>query len=144
MKKSIFFLLFSLAITGVWAQTSLPTSFSDFSLPLPTGWTYLNNNGGASTYAVGSDATVACRLDATAEYLEIFFSDVPGVLSYKMKGTAISPNPPFSGTFTVQESIDGTTWTALQTFTTMNSAFTLYTNNVTSTSRYVRFVKLSK
>jgi hypothetical protein len=144
MKKLSFFLLFSLAITGVFGQATLPTAFSDFAVALPTGWTYLNNNGGAATYAVGSDATPACRLDGTGEYLQIFFSDVPAVLSYKMKGTGISPNPPFTGTFTIEESVDGTTWTALQTFTSMNLAFTLYTNNVSSTSRYIRFFYTTK
>ncbi|NVO03976.1 MAG: endonuclease [Bacteroidetes bacterium] len=143
MKKTIFFFLFSLVITGVWAQTSLPTSFTTFSSPLPTGWTYLNNNGGATTYASGSDDLISCRLDGTGEYLQIFFSDVPGVLTYYMKGTATSA-PAFTGSFTVEESIDGTTWTTLQNFTSMNSAFTLYTNNVTSTSRYVRFFYTTK
>jgi hypothetical protein len=68
MKKSIFFFLFSLAITGLWAQTSLPTSFSDFSQALPTGWSYWDGVG-SGVYTTGSDATHACRLDSTGEYL---------------------------------------------------------------------------
>ena len=141
MKKSIFFFLFSLAITGLWAQTSLPTSFSDFSQPLPTGWSYWDGIG-SGVYSTGSDATPACRLDATGEYLEIFFSDVPGALTYYMRGTG--SGTAFSGSFTVEESANGTTWTTLQNFTAMNATYTLYTNNPASTSRYVRFFYTTK
>jgi hypothetical protein len=143
MKKTIFFFLFSLAITGLWAQTSLPTSFSDFSQPLPTGWSYWDGIG-SGVYTSGSDATPACRLDATGEYLEISFSDIPGTLTYYMKGTSMTPPPAFTGSFTIEESVNGTTWTTLQNYTAMNSAFTMYTNNPASTSRYVRFYYTTK
>jgi len=141
MKKSIFFLLFSMVTTVLCAQTTLPTSFSDFSQPLPAGWSYWDGIG-SGVYATGSDATPACRLDATGEYLEIYFSDVPGVLTYYLRGTGSTP--PFSGSFTVEESVDGNTWTTLQNFTTMNATYTLYTNNPNAASRYIRFYYTTK
>jgi hypothetical protein len=144
MKKIIFFFLFSLAITGAWAQTTLPTSFGNFSQPLPTGWSYFDGIG-SGVYATGSDGTPACRLDATDEYLEIFFSDVPGTLTYSIRGTGTTIS--FTGTFSVQESVDGTTWTTMRSFnnaTDLIGTFVSFTDNVSAASKYVRFYYTTK
>ena len=84
------------------AQTTLPTVWN-FSNPTienpPTGWiTGLGTNGtliySGSQNSVGGD-NIACRLDATGEFLTIFFAEKSGPLSYWMKGTAIAPNPAY-------------------------------------------------
>lgn len=136
------------------AQTTLPT-FWNFSSPgiatPPNGWiTGLGSNGNltysGATNSVGGDG-IACRLDATGEYLTIWFADKPGPVSYWLRGTGISPNPAFTGTFTIQESVDGSVWTDLRNFTTANAApgtMTRYVDNPSATSRYVRFFYTAK
>lgn len=147
MKKffSLLFLLPALAI----AQTSLPT-FWNFSTPgistPPTGWTTGLATNGNLTYSgasnsVGGDG-IACRLDGTGEFLTIWFADKPGQLSYWLRGTGISPNPSFTGTFSVQESVDGNAWTDLKVFTTADPApgiMTRYAHQPADASRYIRF-----
>jgi endonuclease I len=152
MKK----LLLSLSLLPLlaFAQTTLPT-FWNFSVPgistPPTGWMAGLGTNGNLTYSgaansVGGD-NIACRLDATGEYLTIWFAEKPGDVSFWAKGTAISPNPPFTGVFDVQESVDGTSWTSMRTFTTaspLTGTMTRYVNTPTSTSRYIRFFYTTK
>lgn len=136
-----------------FAQATLPT-FWNFSVPgistPPTGWTPGLGTNGNLTYSgaansVGGDNT-ACRLDATGEYLTIWFADKPGPVSYWAKGTAISP-PAFTGTFSVQQSVDGTNWTDMRVFTTasaLTGTMTRYVDNPNAASRYVRFFYTTK
>lgn len=154
--KKILFLLFALPLLGS-AQTTLPTfwSFVDPSptgsstnspsgppSPGPTGWTtkldILSTGTTPFVYATGSDGNAACRLDAGGEYVQIWFAEKPGTLSYYIKGTAIG-NPAFSGVFNIQESVDGTTWTNLTSLTAMTNSFVRHTETPSASSRYIRF-----
>lgn len=131
------------------AQTTLPTVWN-FSNPTienpPTGWiTGLGTNGNltysGSQNSIGGD-NISCRLDATGEFLTIFFAEKAGALSYWIKGTGISPNPSFLGTFKIEQSVDGTIWTTLREFTTaspMSGSMTRYVDQPAVTSRYIRF-----
>jgi endonuclease I len=152
MKKFLYFLFFLPALA--MAQTSLP-AFWNFSTPgiatPPNGWiTGLGTNGNL-TYSGGTNSSggdgIACRLDASGEYLTIWFADKPGPVSYWLRGTGINPNPSFTGIFSVQESTDGNAWTAMKTFTTADPApgsMTRYENQPATASRYVRFFYTTK
>jgi hypothetical protein len=155
MKKTIL-LLFVLPFLGM-AQTTLPTFWS-FVNPSPAGAASSNPSGPASdgptgwttkldvsnsgttpfVYATGSDGSAACRLDAAGEYVQIWFAEKPGQLSYYIRGTAIG-TPAFSGVFNIQESADGLTWTNMSSLTTMSGSFTRHTETPAATSRYIRF-----
>lgn len=147
----LWFLLLPLFIN---AQAPLPTIWN-FSTPgiatPPAGWTTGLGTNGNLTYSgaansVGGD-NISCRLDATGEFLTIWFADKPGPLSYWMRGTGISPNPAFTGTFSIQESVNGTNWTPLRTFTTANpvaGTMTRYVDNPSASARYVRFFYSAK
>lgn len=134
-----------------FAQAVLPTAWN-FSTPgiatPPEGWSY-SLGSGSLTYASGVGDNVSIRLDAQAEYLQINFAERPGPVSYYIKGTAIT-GPAFQGEFNVQESVDGSTWTSVHTFTGNTSAsdmtgtLTRYQHNLTATSRYVRFYYTTK
>jgi hypothetical protein len=129
-----------------FAQTTLPTSWN-FSTPgaatPPTGWSYSLGTGNL-TYQSGIGDNVSLRLDVTGEYLQIDFAEKPGPVSYYVKGTAISPNPPFTGTFSVQQSANGTSWTTVRAFTSMSSTLTRYEDNLLSATRFVRFFYTEK
>lgn len=162
MKKLL--IVLNLLPVLAFAQAVLPTSWS-FVSPSPTGTSAASPTGPATSYtekpgwttkldmavtgnspfayATGSDGNAACRLDATGEYVTIAFAEKPGPLTYYIRGTGTS-SPFFTGSFAVQESVDGQSWSAMQTFTSMTSGFTKFTNNPVSASRYVRFFYTTK
>ncbi len=128
----------------IFGQAALP-SFYDFqnfttTANLPVGWT--SNITGTFTYATGQ-AGIAGRLDATGEYVQIYTADPMGAVTYYIKGFLASGS--WTGTFTIEESVNGSSWTALNTHTTLNSTtWTLVTVNPNSASRYLRFFFTNK
>jgi hypothetical protein len=139
MKKLLLFL--SAMPLLAFAQAVLPTSwnFSDPGIANPpTGWSY-DLGTGNTAYQSGVGDQVSLRLDQTGEYLQIHFAEKPGPVSYYIKGTGISPNPAFGGTFSVQESQDGSNWTDVNAFTAMTLTLTRYQHNLAAATRYVRF-----
>jgi endonuclease I len=148
------FLLLLVSVSGwfaLLAQTTLPT-FWDFSNPgintPPNGWTTGLGVNGNLTYSgsqnsVGGDG-ISARLDATGEFISIWFAERPGPLSYWIKGTGISPNPAFTGEFQIQESVDGNTWNVLRSLTSLTGTMTRYVDNPSTNARYVRFFYANK
>lgn len=152
--KRFYLLITSLCLTALAsAQTALPTHWG-FNTPSisnpPNGWILGLGTNGNLTYAGAANSVadgVAARLDATGEFVKIWFADTPGELSYFVKGTGISPNPSFTGTFKIQESVDDVTYTDLRVFTTASPApgtITRFVNNPATASRYVRFFYTEK
>jgi hypothetical protein len=145
MKKLLFIGLF---LSPIWAftQAVLPTAWN-FSTPgvanPPAGWSYSLGTGNL-TYATGVGDNISLRLDQGGEFLQIQFAEKPGTISYYIRGTGIAPNPPFTGSFTVQESVDGANWTTVRNFTSMNTSLTRNQDNLLAGSRYVRFFYTSK
>jgi endonuclease I len=148
---SISFLLFFFSKS--WSQAVLPT-FWNFSNPAienpPTGWSTQLGTGNltysGSNFSVGGD-NISCRLDGTGEFVMIQFAERAGEVSYWMRGTGIAPNPAFTGSFKIQESVNGTSWTDLREFTTANpltSTMTRYVSQPSATARYVRFFYSTK
>lgn len=136
MRRKLTFTFAFLALAGyLSAQALLPTSWT-FSGSAPTGWTL---NGMA--YYTGSGNTIpAGKFDGTGDFLMINYANSAGPLSYYLAGNSFS-----GGTFTVEESTNGTTWTALRTFTSPPAGtYTLFTDNPASTSRYIRFIYTNK
>ena len=167
IKKFILNFSFCAIAIATQAQATLPTFWS-FISPSPSGGTVSNPNApiitysekpGWSTkidisvtgttpfvYAAGSDGNASCRLDGTGEFVQINIADKPGQLSYYLRGTGIG-TPSFTGIFDIQQSIDGTTWTTLRSFTTAappTGAFARYTETLAATSRYIRFFYKTK
>ena len=154
MKNQILSIVVALFTTGVAvAQTPLPTSWGFSTPPItspPNGWTLGLGTNGNTTYTGAANAVgdgVSARLDATGEFIKIWFADVPGELSYFVRGTGISPNPSFTGVFSVQESVDDVTYTNMREFTNASpapGAMTRFVNTPASASRYVRFFYTNK
>ncbi|MBP9186643.1 MAG: endonuclease [Bacteroidia bacterium] len=149
MKKIVLFLCMLPVLA--FAQAVLPTSWN-FTTPgistPPVGWiTGLGTNGNltysAAGYSVGGDA-LSCKLDAKDEFLTVWFADKPGDLSYYVRGTGSGANPPFAGSFKVQESVDGNSWNDIRTFTAMTTTLTRYSETLSASSRYVRFFYADK
>ena len=160
MKKTILLLISGLAAFQLAAQTALPTSWNFSNPPIsspPTGWTSGLATGGTNlTYSgantsIGGDG-IAARLDATGDFLTIWFAEKAGPLSYYIKGTGIPPAASFTGTFSVQESTDGITYSNLKVFTTASpvpggnnmSATNKFVHTPAPASRYIRFFYTEK
>lgn len=124
------------------AQAVLPASWG-FDTATPDGWTESLGSGN-TRYANGFQGA-ACRLDLTGEYVVVQFVEEPGAVTYSLKGQ--NSGGSWQGTFTVQESADGNTWTAMRTLTDgiiPSAAFATYTDNPQPASRYIRWFYTNK
>lgn len=130
-----------------FAQAVLPAAW-DFSNPgisnPPVGWTHSLGTSNL-TYQSGIGDQVSIRLDQTAEYLQINFADKPGPLSYYIR-SQYGSNPGYSGTFSIQESVDGSSWNDIRQFTDgqLGNSLARYQHNLSATSRFVRFYFTNK
>ena len=151
--KKITTIISAMALSfGALAQAPLPTSenFNTFtSASMQPGWS--TNIGGTFTYATGFGTGTAAKLDNTAmtgtitsEYVQVNTSDAMGVVSYYLKGW--NTGGAWSGVFTLEESVLGVTWTALQTYsnTLSSTAYTQYTVTPNSNSRFLRWIFTNK
>jgi len=137
MKRFIYasILVLLVSFTG-FAQAILPTSWSFTTTTLPTGWT----ENEAVFYTASGNTPPAKKFDSTGDNLVIHFASNPGNLTYYLAGNSFT-----GGTFTVEESEFGTTWTALHTFTAPPAGtYTQFTDVPLSTSRYIRFIYTNK
>jgi hypothetical protein len=151
IKKFILnFSFFAIAIASQ-AQALLPTSWN-FSSPSiaspPTGWTLGLGTNGNLTYAFGIGDALACRLDATGEFVLINITDKPGELSYYLSPQ--NAGAAWGGQFDIQESDNGTNWTTLRSITTKSTTTTNFTGgkytetNLKNTTRFIRFFYATK
>ena len=149
MKKiKLFAAIFGLSFATANAQCPLPTGYnfenfisaSSFT-PCTTGWS--SNIGGTFTYATGQ-AGLAGKIDIVNEYVQLFTADQIGVVSYYVKGW--NTGGAWSGTFKLQESTNGTTWTDLTVFanTLSSTAYVNYTVTPNSASRYLKWILTAK
>lgn len=126
-------LLFSL--TG-FSQAVLPTSWSFTTPTLPIGWT----ESESLLYTASGNTPPAKKFDSTGDNLIINFASNPGNLTYYITGNSFN-----GGTFTVEESEFGTTWTTLHTFTTLpTGTYTQFTDVPLPATRFIRFIYTNK
>lgn len=137
MRKSILTVLLAAFAAGTsLAQAVLPTSWSFTTTTLPTGWT----ESGTAFYTGSGNTPPAMKFDGTGDYLIINFASAPGALTYYLAGNTFS-----GGTFTVEESANGTTYTTLHSHTAPPAGtYQQYTDNPNSLTRYIRFIYTNK
>jgi hypothetical protein len=137
-----------LALMGTlsFAQAPLPTSenFNSFIGSFAqAGWTFNENPAGAPNYSYpsgGVAGTAGGRLDESNDNVTVFVGDQMGQVTCALKGTG-SPAP-WQGTLDVQESISGSAWTTITSYTTgmfSTSAFTTFSVTPAAASRYIRW-----
>lgn len=137
--------LFALALLpfAVQAQAPVPTSW-DFAGTAPQGW----SQTGTATYSSTPLVVVApsCKLDNTADVVQIFLADAPGKVKWFIGGATANGNP-WSGTFSVQESQNGTNWTDLKVYTNnlaVSGGLAADSATANGDSRYIRFYFTNK
>lgn len=128
-----------------FAQAPLPTSenFNSFTGTFTQpGWTFNENPNGAPNYSYpsgGVNGTAAARLDESNDNVVVFVGDQMGQITYALKGTITTGS--WQGTFDVQESINGSTWTTLASYTTgvLSTSFATYSVTPSANARYMRW-----
>lgn len=152
MKKiKLIALLFAAQTLQMNAQCPLPTgeSFENFTSATsftanalyPGSWT--SNISGTFTYGSGQSG-LSAKLDLTGEYVQVNTNDAMGVVSYYLKG--FNTGAAWQGTFKLQESTNGSSWTDLTVFTNNlnQNSFVNYTVTPNSNSRYLRWILSNK
>lgn len=134
-------------VANAFSQASLDAYNSFGESQIPLGWTYfLDVSSGSYFYAGGSDETPSARLDATGEYIMVQFAEKPHQLSYFIRSTGIGTPVAPGTTFTVQQSVNGVSWTSLRVLNTTNLSgnFIQFTDDLLPNVRYVRFFYTNK
>ena len=131
MKKIILATFLSFLTIALYSQAVLPTAWSFATVNLPVGWT----ESGTAFYTASGNTPPAMKFDNTGDFLIININSSPGDLTYYLTGNGFA-----GGTFTVEESDLGSTWTALHTHTSPpNASYMMYTDTPQSTTRFIRF-----
>ena len=124
------------------AQATLPTAWTgpwqERIGEEPTGWAF---------YGLGFDNNPdydginngAARLDTTGDSISIGFSSAAGEVTYWLKGLSFS-----GGVFQVEQSVDGTNWSAVATYVELPTTATFQTNALSADARHVRFFYVPK
>lgn len=137
MKKILLLILLVFGIGNVWSQANLPLSRTSWGGTAPTGWTD-NATQRASNFACsGNDGG---SLQSNGKSYKVFFNGTPDKLTYSIKGSN-----PSTGSFKVQESSNGTTWTDVVAYTTINGGTCINEmKTLLNTTRYVQFLLITK
>jgi len=134
--------LFTTLSEVMFSQAILPASWN-FDVAAPTGWS--ESLGASNTRYANGLSGQACRLDATADFVLLQFAEEPGSLTYNLKGQ--NSGGAWQGTFTIEESADGASYTPLRTLdgsALPATAFTLFTDQPAATTRYIRWYFTNK
>ena len=115
---------------------SLPFSFNG-------GLSAIASTLGLTQSGLGGDYSAAPKLkfDGAGDNLILNFKETPGILSFDIKGNSFS-----GGTFKVQTSVDGETYTDLDTFTELDNkdAETKEYHNIAANVRFIKWVYTAK
>jgi hypothetical protein len=141
MKKTILTSVLSLFGAMAFAQATLPSTenFTGFTgTGMQTGWSFNNVTGTSFTYTSGGPSGAPSgKMDATGEYVQAHVGGQMGPTTFYLWGTGAAP---WNGTFNVRESVDGTNWTNISTYTNnLPSSFTQYTVTPSASARYIRW-----
>lgn len=133
-------LLIILAITlatfnsSFFTQATLPVSRTTWNSGAPTGWT--DNGTGSYTSSFACSGNNAGKMDGTGDYYQVFFSNTPDQLTFKLKSASMNA----VSSCLLEESANGSTWSTLGTYTTANiTTCGIITHTLNSSTRYVRW-----
>ncbi len=126
--------------TKTFTVTVKPQNIAILPFTFTGGKTDIENTLGMSQTGLGNDysGTTNLRFDNTDDCVVIHFDSEPGQLSYEIKGNSFS-----GGTFSVQQSADGSAYTEVVTHTELGEAATKE-HVLAAESRYVKFIYTEK
>lgn len=101
----------------------------------------IENTDGLTHEGIDTDygSSPKLKFNTTDDYLLLHFNERPGKLTFDIKGNSFS-----GGTFKVQTSEDGTTYTDLETYTTLGDTQSEEFNNLGENVRYIKWIYTNK
>lgn len=106
---------------------------------LPFSWDDTNTPNGITTSGVGTyKSSPYMKFDGSGDYIILKIDEVPGTLTFDVKGNTFS-----GGTFTVQTSADGVDYDDLETYTELDATQS-ETFKLASSVRYIKWVYTEK
>ena len=135
--------LLTIFTTNAWGAVT--------ALTIPKAWgasdgksAYTEALGCSNTNCLGSDYSSAPKLkfDGKGDYIIIQIASAPAYVTFNIKGNPGSGS--WGGTFKVQESSNGSTYTDAASYTSLSSSSTSKTVSLSSTTRYIKFNFVTK
>ena len=99
----------------------------------------LTQEGLGTDYNVSSNPTTQLKFDGAGDWLLLQFDEEPGKLTFDIKGNGFS-----GGTFTVQTSVDGVTFTDLASYTELGNVETKKFDNLGANVRFIKWIYTNK
>ena len=110
------------------------------TLPFAFDGSDVTNVAGLTSDGLGSYSnSPRLKFDNTDDYLTLKINETPGKLTFDIKGNGFS-----GGTFKVQTSADGTTYTDLETYTVLGSDIQSEEFNLASSVRFIKWIYTNK
>lgn len=108
---------------------ALPFIWDDNTTPVGV------ENSGVATYG----GSPYMKFDGTGDYLILTLNEVPGTLTFDIQGNGFS-----GGTFKVQTSVDGKSYSDLETYTELTSTKQSQSFDLSSDVRYIKWIYTEK
>ena len=101
----------------------------------------IEDTEGLTQDGLGSDygSSPKLKFDHTGDYVILKINEAPGILTFDIKGNSFS-----GGTFKVQASADGESYSDVASYTSLSDTQTKEINNLASTVRYIKWIYTKK
>ena len=122
-------------------QSHFVVDYATLPFEFDKGKAGIEGSVGLTQNGLGDDygSSPKLRFDGTDDCLVLKFNERPGKLTFDIKGNSFS-----GGTFKVQTSEDGTTYTDLETYTTLGDTQSEEFNNLGENVRYIKWIYTNK
>ena len=122
-------------------QAAFVADYATLPFEFDGGKADIEGTAGLTQNGLGSDygSSPKLRFDDTGDYLILKFNEAPGTLTFDIKGNSFS-----GGTFTVQTSVDGETYTDLASYTELGNTETKTFNELNESIRYIKWIYTEK
>ena len=124
-----------------FSQGHYVDDFATLPFAFDGGRADIEGTAGLTQDGLGSDYNNSPKLkfDSTDDWLILHFNEEPGTLTFDIKGNGFS-----NGTFTVQTSEDGETYTDFETYTELGSTQSESFDNLGENVRYIKWIYTEK
>lgn len=129
------------SVTVTVTQKYFVADYATLPFEFNGGKSDFETTAGLTQSGLGTDYDDAPKMkfDGTGDYVVLKFNERPGTLTFDIKGNGFS-----GGTFKVQTSADGETYTDLETYTTITGTQSESFNNLGADVRYIKWVYTEK
>lgn len=128
-------------VTVTVTQKHFVADYATLPFEFDGGKADIENTAGLTHSGLGGDYSSSPKLkfDGTGDYLILHFNERPGTLTFTIKGNGFS-----EGTFTVQTSEDGESYTDLESYTVLDAASNEEFEGLGENVRYIKWVYTEK